>query len=138
MTTPDHSIDMLQLALRTAAEKASQLHVAAAVAIVGPGGDLLAFVAHPATRVIPRRLAQDKAYTAAGFGMPTSDLATLLEADPAMAPLAKAERLLPVGGGVPLFVEGALVGAVGVSGGTVDEDISIADAAAATLVGQRP
>lgn len=136
MTTQDLGIDALQRALHAAAERASHLQVAAAVAIVGASGDLLAFLAHPTTRAVPRQLAQDKAYTAAGFGMSTADLGALLQADPTLAPLAKAERLLPLGGGVPLFAKGALIGAVGVSGGAVDQDILIAEAAAATLAGE--
>lgn len=138
MTTDQANVEALQRAMRAAVDVAAQLQIAPAVAIVGPTGDLLAFLAHPETRAVPRRLAQDKAYTAAGFGMRTSALAALVQEDPAMAPLVKADRLLPVGGGVPLFAEGHLIGAVGVSGGTVDQDIAIAEEAAGTLAGRQP
>jgi uncharacterized protein GlcG (DUF336 family) len=50
-------------------------------------------------------------------------------AEPAVAPLAHHPRLTPVGGGVPLFHEGRLVGGIGISGGTSAQDHEAAEEA---------
>jgi glc operon protein GlcG len=80
-------------------------------------------------------IAQDKAYSVASFGgLPTSDWWRLLESEPALLHgIVKTERLIIFGGGVPLVIGGRTVGAVGVSGGSAEQDVQIAEAGAAVL-----
>lgn len=73
-------------------------------------------------------VAIDKAWTAASFGMATHQWNQYM-AEPAVAPLAHHPRLTPVGGGVPLFHEGRLMGGIGVSGGTSVQDHEAAEEA---------
>jgi ATP:cob(I)alamin adenosyltransferase len=79
-------------------------------------------------------LAPHKAFTAAAVRMPTHELAKLAQPG---APLfgidVNMPRLTLVGGGLPLQVAGQVVGAVGVSGGSVEQDLDVAQAMAAAF-----
>jgi len=81
------------------------------------------------------QLAQDKAYSVCAFqGLPTEQWWPMLEKGGALLHgIVKTDRLVIFGGGAPLTVGTHLVGAVGVSGGTAEQDVEIAKAAAATL-----
>ena len=80
-------------------------------------------------------MAQDKAYTAVGFGMPTHGWHDFIKDD---APLADGavggiNRLVIFGGGYPITVGDAIVGAIGVSGGHYTQDQEVAEAGLAAL-----
>jgi len=80
-------------------------------------------------------VAQDKAYTAVGFGMPTHGWHDFIKDD---APLADGAptgiaRLVIFGGGYPITVDDAVVGAIGVSGGHYTQDQDVAEAGLAAL-----
>ena len=74
-------------------------------------------------------LAERKAYTSALVGMPTADLAALVQPGQPLFALMGQDRFCPMGGGAPLSSEGKLVAGVGLSGGTVDQDVGILEAA---------
>jgi uncharacterized protein GlcG (DUF336 family) len=76
------------------------------------------------------QIAQDKAYTATGFGIPTHVWHDFIKDDPPLAAGAPTgiDRLVIFGGGFPLEVDGQVVGAVGVSGGHYLEDMEVAQA----------
>jgi uncharacterized protein GlcG (DUF336 family) len=58
----------------------------------------------------------------------------MLESEPALLHgIVKTDRLIVFGGGVPLVAEGRTVGAIGVSGGSSDQDVQIAEAGAAAI-----
>jgi uncharacterized protein GlcG (DUF336 family) len=81
-------------------------------------------------------VALNKAYTVASFnGMPTHAWWPLLADDPALVHgFTQTPRLVVFAGGVPVRIDGALVGAVGVSGGSSEQDRAIAEAGVASLV----
>ena len=71
---------------------------------------------------------------AAFGGLPTSDWWRMLESEPALLHgIVTTERLIIFGGGVPLVADGRTVGAVGVSGGSAEQDVRIAEAGAAAI-----
>jgi uncharacterized protein GlcG (DUF336 family) len=78
-------------------------------------------------------LSERKAYTSALVRVRTADLIPLTQPGQPLYPLLMVAggRYSAMGGGVPLTSEGEVVGGVGVSGGTVDEDIAIVEAALA-------
>jgi glc operon protein GlcG len=80
-------------------------------------------------------IAQDKAYSVAAFGgLPTGDWWRLLESEPALLHgIVKTDRLVVFGGGVPLVADGRTVGAIGVSGGSSEQDVRVAEAGAAAV-----
>jgi len=81
------------------------------------------------------QIAADKAWTVAGFGgVPTHDWWSMIEHDPALVHgITKTPRLVVFGGGVALRAGGRVVGAIGVSGGSSDDDRAVAEAGAAAL-----
>ena len=78
------------------------------------------------------RMCEDKAYTAASVEEPTADLLPDVQPGRDLFGLfaAEAGRMIVFGGGVPLFQDGTLAGGLGVAGGTVEQDLEIARAAA--------
>lgn len=85
--------------------------------------------AYPSTVAV----ATAKAHTAFNFGAPTSALAEKIVAENKAALQAVVPGLMFVAGGVPVKVDGDLLGAVGVSGASADQDRECAEAAAAAL-----
>ena len=80
-------------------------------------------------------LAIDKAATARIFDKTTSDLATLAQSGKPLFGIqeSNAGKVVIFGGGVPVVLDGAIVGAVGASAGTVEQDIAVAEAAITAL-----
>ena len=76
-------------------------------------------------------LSERKAYTSALVGMRTADLLPLVQPGEALFPLMAVSegRYCAMGGGAPLASAGEVVAGVGVSGGTVDQDVAILEAA---------
>jgi uncharacterized protein GlcG (DUF336 family) len=76
-------------------------------------------------------LAERKAYTSALVGLRTADLAPLVQPGEALYPLLAVSggRYSAIGGGVPLTSDGQLIAGVGVSGGTVEQDVAVIEAA---------
>lgn len=104
-----------------------------AVAIVDGGGNLVYFEKMDHTQVGSIRVAQDKARSAALFKRPTKAFQDGVAAGGAGLRLLKLEGAMPVEGGVPLVMGGKIVGAIGVSGGSSEQDGVCAQAAAAAL-----
>ncbi len=77
-------------------------------------------------------VAIDKAWTAAAFGLSTHTWASILT-NPLVSQLAHRPRLVAVGGGYPVIESGRVIGAIGVSGGTAEQDQQAAEAALSSL-----
>lgn len=104
---------------------AKKLGINAAVSVVNPDGRLIAFEAMDNSLLASISASQDKAYTAAALKMPT-DKALEESRGGAFDGLTNGGGILLLGGGYPLRVGDAMLGAVGVSGGTREEDITLA------------
>lgn len=104
-----------------------------AIAVVEPSGQLVAFGRMDDVQYGSINVAQAKARSAAGFRTPTSALEERL-AGGRMALLA-IEGIIPVAGGVPIVVDGRVVGAIGVSGASSAQDDEVARAAIAAALG---
>ena len=111
--------------------EAAALKVSMSVAVVDAGDQLVAFARMDGADLVSVRLAQDKAYTALVNRMPTRDLAPVVQPGTEFYGYdSVAEgRMIVFAGGMPLERDGVLVGAVGVSGGSAEEDQRAADAA---------
>ncbi len=105
------------------------------VTVVDRAGHPLAFARMDGAPLLCAQLSQDKAYTVAAFaGIPTHEWWDNVSARPDIVHgLGQQPRFSVIGGGVPLTVDGQLVGAVGVSGGSPEQDRGVAEAAAHTL-----
>ena len=112
---------------------AEREEVAVVVWVVDVAGHDLALTVMDGSPLLSRQVAADKAWTAIAFGQPTDWWSDLLADQPALSALARNNRLMAVPGGVPLRLDGEVVGGLGVSGGTAEEDARIAAAGAAAL-----
>jgi uncharacterized protein GlcG (DUF336 family) len=129
-TFDKHSIsaDLGRKMIDAAIAKAEELKIAVVVAVIDEAGHLKAFCRMDGAALISVDVAQAKAYTSL-FGLPSGDLFNVLKGNPGvLAALPNMGPILPVGGGLPVRVDGALVGAIGVSGGSVEQDIACAQA----------
>lgn len=118
-----------------AAARSEALGVPTNIAVVDLAGALLAFARLDGAPLLSGAIAQDKAYTVAAFnGIPTHAWFGLIEAEPALREgIVHRDRLVIFAGGVPVTVDGVLVGAIGVSGGTAEQDRQIAEAGAGAV-----
>ena len=95
------------------------------VAVVDRGGNLLAFVRHPLAGPHTVNSSQGKAFTAASMGRPTVDFARMIGEKPFLAGLRDMDqRLVILGGGLPISIDKTNVGGIGVGGapgGHLDE-----------------
>jgi uncharacterized protein GlcG (DUF336 family) len=127
--TLDHALEVVERARKQAAE----MGIAVSVAVVDAGGHLVAFCRMDGTAFMTVEVARSKAWTAASTKIPTSMLNGILGGDVAFltgAAAATDGRFLTSPGGAPVSVGDEVVGGVGVSGGSGEQDAAVAEAAA--------
>lgn len=136
-TTVDQKIidwEAAHAAARAAVEKAESMGVRVNVAVVDRGGNLMAFLRMPGAFIHSIDLAIDKAYTAASFGFPTKAWMGAIGHDDGMKfGFSARPRLVVFGGGLPIRVNGELIGGIGVSGASEAQDEECARAALAAI-----
>lgn len=110
---------------------ARELRVALSVAVVDAGDQLVAFARMDGADLVSIELARNKAFSALMNRMPTRDLAPVVQPGTEFYGYDSLAggRMVVFAGGMPLERNGVLVGAVGVSGGSSEEDQRAADAA---------
>ena len=115
---------------QAAALHAQQLGVRVNIAVVDSAGNLAAFLRMPGAPLHSIDIAIDKAYTAASFGLATSGWSKALRthSEAVRQGLVLRARFVAFGGGLPIVEGGQRVGAIGVSGGSEDEDEQCAQA----------
>src|SRR6266480_1848488 len=116
--------------LQTARESAQQRNAPSAIAVVDPAGDLLAFQQMDGVRPASADLAIQKARTAARLQRPTAEIEDNINQGRTAFVTAGIAALR---GGVPIRVNGKVVGAVGIAGLSKETDTEIANTAAAAL-----
>ena len=111
--------------------------VSACIAVCDPSGEPIITVRMDGAPRLSAGVALNKAYTVASFnGMPTHAWWPLLADDPALVHgFTETPRLVIFAGGVPVRIDGQVVGAVGVSGGSSAQDRAIAEAGVESLTG---
>jgi glc operon protein GlcG len=129
------SLSAAQRVAEAAISAARSQGVTACIAVSDPSGEPIVTVRMDGAPRLSAEIARNKAYTVASFnGLPTHVWWRAIADEPALVHgITHTPRLVVFGGGVPVWIKGALVGAVGVSGGSADQDRAIAEAAAATL-----
>jgi glc operon protein GlcG len=104
-----------------------------AAAIVDTSGDLVYFEKVDGTQAASTQIAQDKARSAVRFKRPTKALQDVLAAGGEGLRMLALNGAVPVDGGLPLVMDGKIVGAIGLSGGTSTQDGQCAKAGADTI-----
>ncbi len=124
-----------QRILAACLHEAGEIGVDVCVAVADRCGHPLAFARMDGAALLSVSIAQDKAYTVAAFnGLATHDWFDLIKDEPALLHgIIKTDRLTVFAGGVPVRADGEFVGAVGVSGGSADQDRAVAEAGARAL-----
>lgn len=132
MSIVKRSIDgaTAQRMIEAAIEKSRELKKAMCIAVVNEAGQLKAFHAMDGAPHLSIQIAQDKAYTASSFGIPTHVWWDFIKGDPPLLHgIVHTPRLIIFGGGYPVMEEGQMIGAIGVSGGHYSDDMEVARAA---------
>ena len=129
------SSELAQRMIAAAEAKASELGTPMVIAVCDESGVLKAFSRMDGAALLSVQIAQDKAYTAVGFGMATDGWHDFIKDDPPLASGAVGgiERLVVFGGGYPIKLGDQIVGAIGVSGGHYSQDMEVAQAGMAVL-----
>lgn len=136
---PELTAEGALVVLQAAAAAAREIGTPQCIAVVDRGGHLLAFLRMDGAKVLSQYSAAQKAATAASSAAPSGEVA-----EPLAAGLAAATqgRFTNLRGGLPILLEGHLVGAIGVGSGTAEQDLIVAragiDALLASLNGRKP
>ena len=133
--TQDISLDQAHAILAAAVAKAAEIDTKMDIAIVDAGGNLKAFARMDGAWIGSIDIAIKKAKTARCFDMPTGEIGKLSQPG---GPLFNIEHsnggLITFPGGVPIkTADGTVIGAIGVSGSTVENDHTVAEAGAAAV-----
>jgi len=104
-----------------------------AVAIVDPGGNLVYYEKMDNTQLGSASVAIDKARTAALYKRPSKAFQDALAAGGDAVRILRLQGVVPIEGGIPLVMDGKIVGAIGVSGATSAQDAQCAKAGADTV-----
>ena len=118
-------------ALAAAEAEARRNNWSVSIAVVDHAGVLLAFKRMDGAPTLSVEISQGKARTAARFRRPTKAMEELVAQRP---PFLAIEGVYAIEGGVPVMANGRVVGAIGVSGVTSQQDAQIAAAGAAAVV----
>jgi uncharacterized protein GlcG (DUF336 family) len=115
--------------------KAIELQIPYNIAVVDAGGALVAHVRMDGAWLGSVDIAIDKAWTARAFDMTTEALAQLAQSGQQGFGINTTNhcRVVIFGGGIPITINDTVIGAVGASGGSVEQDISVARAALAGI-----
>lgn len=119
--------------VEAALARAAELGVPVSVAVVDRTREQVAFARQPGAPIFTAKVATAKAFTAASLSVPTQVTQQFTHSGGPFYGLEAlgAGTISTIPGGIPLFRDGAVIGAVGVSGGSAEEDLDIAEAAAA-------
>lgn len=125
------TLDVAKKLIKGAERKARELGISEVIAITDEGGNLIACHRMDEGPIASIDIAQNKAWTAVAMKMSTEKLARLSVPNEELYGINTTNqgRLVIIGGGIPFVIDGRIVGAVGVSGSTVSNDIIVASAA---------
>lgn len=128
-------IDAAERIIAAAIARAQEIGHGFTIAVVDESGVLKSYSRMDGAPLVSVQLAQDKAYTAVGFGLPSHGWYDFIKDDGPLAAGAPSaiDRLVIFGGGFPIMVNGEMVGGVGVSGGHYTQDMDVAQAGLTAL-----
>lgn len=123
--------DLSRVLSKLCRNKAKEIQVPMVIAFSGVMGDMVHFERMSKALPVSIDIAINKAYTAAAVKLPTHTLAEVAVPGQSLYGLQNTDkgRVVIFGGGLPLQINGELIGAVGVSGGSVEQDMIVATAA---------
>ncbi|WP_270940029.1 GlcG/HbpS family heme-binding protein [Romboutsia lituseburensis] len=125
------SLEIVKVMAKAAEEKALEINVPVVISAVDKGANLMLMHRMEDAFVTSIDISINKAFTSACLKQGTHEIVDAVQPGASLygLQLTNNARIVPFGGGLPIIVDGSVVGAVGVSGGTVEEDMLIAQAA---------
>jgi len=128
-------LDVAMKMIKAAEKKAAAIGVPMVVTVVDDGGNLVAQHRMDSALLASIDISKNKAYTAVATQMPTSDLAEAGQPGQPLFGIHNCDRgrLVIFGGGFPVRYKGELVGGIGVSGGSVEQDMACSQAGLAAF-----
>lgn len=119
-----------EIIISSVLKKASDLERKVCISVYGSQGTELAYFKMTKAPELCSQIARDKAYTSACFGVATTDWQEILknEDERVLSGLSQVKGFMTFGGGIPILVDGELIGGVGVSGASENEDVMCAQA----------
>jgi uncharacterized protein GlcG (DUF336 family) len=129
------TLDAALRVVEAARAKADEIGVPMDIAVVDAGNNLTAFARMDGAWLGSIDIAQNKAYTARAFDMPTKALAPLAQPNQPLYGIEASNdgNLIVFAGGIPLTNGDTVLGAIGVSGGSVEQDHEVAEAGVAAF-----
>lgn len=130
-TVKQVSLESVKRMAQAAEAKAEEINVPIVFAAVDTGGNLMLLHRMEEAFFTSVEIAINKAFTSVALKDSTDTIAPLVQPGESLYGLELSNncKIVPFGGGFPIVVDGDIVGAVGVSGGSVEEDMAIARAA---------
>ncbi len=121
--------------ISAAVQKAGEIGQPMNIAVMDAGRNLVAFERMDGAWVLSIDIAIDKAFTSAGRGLSTREIGEKAQPGQPLFGIntTNGGRVVIFPGGLPLVRDGEVVGAIGVSGGPVDQDEEVAEAGAAAF-----
>ena len=128
-------LDEARSVITSAERKAKEIGQPMNIAVVDQGNNLVAFARMEGAWLGSIDIAQNKAFTSRAFDIATKDLAEHAQPNKQFYGIhaSNGGKVMIFAGGIPLKRGGEVVGAIGVSGGSGDQDQSVAEAGAATI-----
>lgn len=125
------NLELAKKVIDGAEKEAGNIEVQMVISIFDDGANLIATHRMDDAWIASIDVAQNKAWTSVALKMPTSDLAEATVPSGELYGLNTTNqgRIVVFGGGIPLEKDGKVIGAVGVSGGAVGQDVQVAEAA---------
>ena len=127
------NLDQARKAIAAAVADSRRQNLPMAIAVVDTAGQLVAFERMDNTQTASTAIAQDKAVSAAMYRRPTKVFQDVLAAGGVGLRVLSLRGASAVEGGLPLVIDGKIIGAIGVSGGTSEQDGVVAKAAVDAL-----
>ena len=123
------NLDKAKKMISAAEKKSVEINVPMVITVVDEGGNLIAQERMDGALLASIAISRGKAYTAVALKMPTETLAGLTQpTQPLFGINTIDDKIVIFGGGLPIVENGRIVGGIGVSGGSVEEDISVVTA----------
>ncbi|ADJ16542.1 GlcG/HbpS family heme-binding protein [Halalkalicoccus jeotgali] len=124
------TLDEAKEMIRAAEERSDEIGVPMCIAVVDGGANLLGFHRIDDALLASISIAQNKAYSAVTLKMPTDEIGDAAQPGEALFGIGNTNdgRIVTFGGGFPIESGESVIGAIGVSGGSPDEDMTVAQA----------
>jgi uncharacterized protein GlcG (DUF336 family) len=127
----DVTLDVAKELIAAAEARADEIDVPMCIAVMDDGANLVGFHRMDDALLASISISQNKAYSAVSLKLDTETVWEVSQPGEALYGLGNTNdgRIITFGGGIPLESDGTVVGGIGVSGGSAEEDVDVASAA---------